>query len=208
MAVFKFYLDRIFKTPDSEAEKIGINELKKESKSTGKSYPKSILNPKETSIYLMVTIPRPKGSDKTNDQIKSKTEFKIRPLDWDFKEKRVKTSFDNGLNSELEELKKRVYNEYTSLKNNKSITLNDIEETIKALCRGRTFESDVSFYSAFKEYIEIHESERGRATIQKYWTLYNSLRLVKCTRNVMRLKLIWLWSRNLQILLRKIIIIR
>jgi len=73
MAFIKYYLDKPYNTSISKEEL----KLKLASYKVG-SIPKSLLNPKQTSVYLFFTYAN-------GERIKLKVPFKVNPSEWDFK---------------------------------------------------------------------------------------------------------------------------
>jgi len=96
MAFVNFYLDKPF-LPSIPKEQ--VKEVIAESKRLKKHYPKSILNPKPTTLYLFFTYER-------GERIKARTTIKVLPEHWDFHKGKYKAVIKGSLelNNELDSL--------------------------------------------------------------------------------------------------------
>ncbi len=94
MATVTFNLQAPYK-PGKGAK---VQKLRKQNKSYG-----HLMNPKETRVYLFLTIDR-------NNVIKIKTDEKMLPAYWDFKNRGAKNSYPDKVNfdSRLDEVKNLV----------------------------------------------------------------------------------------------------
>jgi hypothetical protein len=108
MAYVNFYLDKPFH-PGKDKEEIksivsSCNEAKKH-------YPKGILNPQATSLYLFLT-------PANGIRIKTRTNIKVLPEEWDFKKGKFKSSTTGSLelNHELDTLSANLRKQFARYK--------------------------------------------------------------------------------------------
>src|SRR5216683_2784278 len=108
MAFVNFYLDKPF-LPSIPKEQ--VKETIAESKRLKKPYPKAILNPKPTTLYLFFTYERAQ-------RIKARTTIKVLPEQWDFHKGKYKTVIKGSLelNNELDSIANSLLKQYAKLK--------------------------------------------------------------------------------------------
>ena len=142
------------------------------------------LNPLETRLYLFLIIDR-------DHIIKIKTEHKIYPEQWDFRNQQKKEIAGNlpgnpeknekiqKFNKELRKLKEDTETEYRNLvKQFPDLPFSQIADILKK--SGKTKENpfvntDKDFFQVLDEFILSLEGEASPRTIQKFGTLKNSL---------------------------------
>lgn len=171
MASVNYYLDQIFKTPESPEEKEKIKQTSKQCKKDRKAYPPSILNYRATAVYLVLT-------PDSGGLIKCRTKYKTIPKDWDFKNGRIKSSYTGGveINIELGKFKTQVeeiYNSrsFTSVANFKS----QVKEIVLGKSKTKVLESSNQFFDVYNEFLLIQSDIKEPSTIKKYITTYKNL---------------------------------
>jgi len=174
MANFNFYLQQPYVSKNSNKEKKRQSEEKK-------------LNPNETRVYLYVTRSTTKKihtkEKSITEKIKLKTEIKVLPKLWDFKNCKVKDQATNSksINALLNEYKgkiEKLYNEIVTEHPNRDFQ--DIIHELKTFNKTGTSpfyeERNKTFFDAFDEFLEVKGQEYNQRTIQKFETLKNSLK--------------------------------
>lgn len=136
---------------------------------------KKTLNPDHTRVYLFVIHDR-------DNKIKLKTEYKVRPTQWDFDKQKVKyqvagaTPINDGLENLLNKVEhefNRVRVDYPDMKfpeianNLKSFIKDDISPVYN--------ERNKTFFQILDQYIEAKSNDVSERTIQKFNTLKTSL---------------------------------
>ncbi len=188
MATINFILQQPYKRSDNKDKQIAEKENKvireeiKKRKANDKPIG-SLLNPRETRIYLFLIIDR-------NHVLKVKTDETILPKHWDFKNKKVKQSYTGCVefNVRLQNLKTDVNNTYRKLMNdNRDIKFSEISENIRVFIKNGHIPMDEAkgkdFFSVFEEFITIRGSEQSSNTIQTYNTLLTTLKEFKESNN-------------------------
>jgi len=131
------------------------------------------LSTKETRIYFHVIHDR-------HNTFKIKTEYTVKPTNWDFSKQRVKSQVSGSsfVNDSLNLLYNSVKSEYNKLRADfPDMKFNEIAENIKKFVKDNVspvYEKD-EFYSVFDEFIEMRTGELSPLTIKKYKTLKASL---------------------------------
>lgn len=168
MATISFLLQQPYKksqNPNRELAKIENQTIKNEirlRKSLKKNYD-SLLNPRETRIYLFLIFDR-------NNKIKIKTDEKILPKYWDFSNQIVKPNYIGvgEFNSRLLTLKSNVQEKYRRISNDTpGITFNEIANKIIDLVKNR--HAPVITKSTLNQYIDefIKDLESGKMLTPK-----------------------------------------
>jgi len=162
MANFNFYLKQPYVSQKSNEKQQPKHDKKR-------------LNPNETRVYLYVTKSR-------REIIRLKTEIKILPKLWDFKNGKVKdqainSKYINDLLTKYKDKIERLYNEIRTEHPNRNFK--DIKNELETFNKTGTSpfydEKNKTFFDAFDEFLEIKEREYAPRTIQKFKTLKNSL---------------------------------
>jgi integrase len=167
MAIFKYYLEQTFKDKTTPAQSVKYRRKMKAGKSVIK-----FLNPRETAIYLGVTI--------DGKYIKIKLDEKIKPEDWDFKHQRVKSSYPTSLefNDDLSSLKKAAEKKYRNLmESGKKVTIHLVKEELQKVVKQVVpdVKSD-SFFEVFDQIIKSKKLDWKPNNRKKYTTLLGQLK--------------------------------
>jgi site-specific recombinase XerD len=167
MATFKYYLEQTFKDKTTPKESVEYKRMMKAGKNVTK-----FLNPRETSIYLGVTI--------DGKYIKIKLDEKIRPEDWDFKNQRVKTSHPTSLefNTDLSALKSEAEKKYRNLMDSgKKVTIHLVKDVLQKVVKQvlPDVKSD-SFFEVFDQIMESSKLTWKPNNRKKYTTLRGQLK--------------------------------
>lgn len=146
-----------------------VHELRKQNKSYG-----HLLNPKETRVYLFLTIDR-------GNVIKIKTDEKMLPADWDFSKQRAKNSYPDKVNfdARLDEVKNLVLASYRTLQA-KQTGINEMREVLKQTVRAKMLpvldaNKNKSIFDAMDDYIDIRLRARNERTRKVFRTVKRSL---------------------------------
>jgi integrase len=162
-----FYLDVPNRKYTDIVQKMELEAKIKACKKNRTKIPTSLLNDRETSIYLILTINRTK-------MIKVKTEFRIYPKYWDFN-KKLPNSYGRG-NMELEHwlltLKADVLLKYmTVIKDCEELSMDTLKKEITGIVkRTDSIINKNNFFEVFDLYLKSQPNYSYR-TIQKYNTL-------------------------------------
>lgn len=177
MAVVTYSLLRPYKKSDSkdkEKAKLENEALKKqlkERRNAGKSID-SLLVDKPVRIYLHLTIDK-------HHIVSVKTDEKINPRKWDFKKGKAKSTFSGSpeLNKILDDLRAEVEGYYRHLKVSSSdLSFSDVSTEVKGLVAGKKpKQEDNTFFSIYREYIDMRSKLVKRRTLQRYSTLGRTL---------------------------------
>lgn len=163
MATVNFYLDKVYKE--------GASEEAKALKKLGKSV-KKLLNPKETSIYLILTI-------RKGLQVKIRTQEKISATNWDFNNKEAKSQYIGSieLNSYLSHLRLTVMQQYRHLiTTNPSVNFGEVKRRIVQVVSDRLPSFDEPTIAiAYPEFLIEKESTVKALTMKKYRSFQNIL---------------------------------
>jgi integrase len=177
MGYVNFYLDRPFNPEVSSHE---IADIIKKCSASGKPYPKSILNPRSTSIYLFFN--HDKGK-----RLKIKTSFKALPEQWDFKNGRYRSAMRGSLelNNDLEELALQVLKRFSKIKEErKFISEADLKAFLRNCVAGEVIISDSKLEKATKIFLEKKTGVLTEGTLKEYRTIFKSLREFQAQKNV------------------------
>lgn len=135
----------------------------------------SLLNPNETSIYLVFILDR-------NKIVKLKTGERIKPEYWDFKKQIVKSYYPGAdeLNTRLKNLKDKVDQTHTKIRNRYpgvdwDLLRSNLITLVKEDHAPILSKFNMSFFDVFDEYIKIKSKDLQILTIRKYNTLKKSL---------------------------------
>ena len=130
---------------------------------------------KETRVYLFVIHDR-------DNVAKLKTEYSLKPIHWDFNEKRVKhqVTGSKAINDPLDALRTSVENEYNRIRADfPEMKFPEIIQNLKVFVRENVSpvynEKHKAFFNVFDEYIDAKLDNVSERTIQKYQTLKRSL---------------------------------
>jgi len=168
MAFVNFYLDKPFlpSIPKDEL-KATIAEVKR----LKKQYPKSILNPKPTTLYLFFTYER-------GARIKIRTTIKVLPEQWDFHKGKYKTILKGSLelNNELQTVANGLLKQYGKLKDEKDM----LDETeVRALLESQIIGTAPvkrnSLDFAKTEFETTKQQILTAGTLKEYRTVFKSL---------------------------------
>lgn len=176
MASVAFYLDQPYKRDLDKLENQKIIDKVKEYKKLRKSVPPALLNPRETSIYLILTLPKRTVKADRAKIIKAKTDFRVYPKLWDF-EAKLPGRFPGSIELEgwLFELKNEVQKAYQDyLQNADEVSTQAIEEMVKQITgkkSNRFNPHDV--FKVFEKYIQ--SGTWHERTVQKFHTLKKRL---------------------------------
>lgn len=186
MATLNFSLQEPYKrseNQDRQKAKEENKKIKEEIKERRKNDKPilSLLNPRETRIYLFLIIDR-------DNKLKLKTDETILPKDWDFKNKRVKQSYPGSVefNTRLQNLKNDVSNAYRKLINdNSNISFLEISDNLKSFVKsGHIPTKDNSFIKVYEDFILTKSEVNNPRTIQKYNTLLFRLTEFQNRKNI------------------------
>lgn len=169
MAYLNFYLDRPF---NQEISKEKLSSILSKSNDSGKPYPKSILNPRPTSIYLFFNLGK-------GNRLKVKTLFKASAEHWDFKNGKYRSSLRGNLelNNELNALSLKVLKSFSKLKEEKKfITTEDIKGLLKTCIGGEQIVSNSILEKATVKFLERKTGILTEGTLKEYRTIFKSLR--------------------------------
>lgn len=161
-----------------------LTEKEKQAQKQGKKVERK-LNDRETRLYLYLILD-------ADYKAKIKTEYVIKPEDWDFKTQQKKLIKGNEpgtpernkkiqeFNDELNELKKDILEKYHSIiKAHPDFTFPQVAEMLKDY--GKTKEipflqaKDKEFFAALDEFIEYLKANAAAGTVKKFNTLKLSL---------------------------------
>jgi len=168
MAFVNFYLDKPF-LPSIPKEQ--VKEVIAESKRLKKHYPKSILNPKPTTLYLFFTYER-------GERIKARTTIKVLPEHWDFHKGKYKTVIKGSLelNNELDSLANSLLKQYGKLRDERETS---DEAEIRALLDSQIVGSATvkrnSLDYAKTEFETVKQQILTAGTLKEYRTVFKSL---------------------------------
>jgi integrase len=168
MAFVNFYIDKPF-LPSIPKEQ--VKEIVAESKRLKKHYPKSILNPKPTTLYLFMTYER-------GQRVKARTTIKVLPENWDFNKGKYKSILKGSLelNNELDTLAAGLLKQYGKLKDDRQ-TLDEVE--IRALLdtqiAGNTPVKRNSLDHAKTQFETSKQQVLTTGTLKEYRTVFKSL---------------------------------
>lgn len=168
MAFVNFYLDKPF------LPSIPKQELKAaiaESKRLKKHYPKSILNPKPTTLYLFFTYERAQ-------RIKVRTTIKVLPEHWDFGKGKYKMILRGSLelNNELDSMANGLLKQYSKLKDERQ-TLDEAEVRafLESQINGNAPAKRNSLEYAKTQFEVTKEQVLTSGTLKEYRTVFKSL---------------------------------
>jgi integrase len=168
MAFVNFYLDKPF-LPSIPKEQ--LKEVIAESKRLKKHYPKSILNPKPTTLYLFFTYER-------SQRVKARTTIKVLPEHWDFNKGKYKTIIKGSLelNNELDSLANGLLKQYSKLKDEREL-LDEAE--VRALLDSHLIGNAPvrrnSLDFAKSEFENTKQQVLTSGTLKEYRTVFKSL---------------------------------
>jgi integrase len=168
MAFINYYLDKPF-SPD--VAKVKVKELIAECAATNKPYPKSILNDKQTALYLFFTFE--KGS-----RIKIKTNYRILPEQWDFKKGKYKSSLRGSLelNNELDTLSNSLLKQFSKLKDeHKILESSDILKMLDSAINVKVSAKPNSLTKARADFQLKKQQVLTEGTLKEYRTVFKSL---------------------------------
>lgn len=168
MAYINYYIDKPY---NSEVSKLELRKIIRRCNAQGKQYPKSILNPRPTAIYLFMTYEK-------NKRIKIKTLFKTLAYDWDFKNgclrNKAIAAFDT--NNELQSLSSQILKQYGRLKeDNKHITEPEIRSLIENTIHKVIIKKENSLKKATELFLEKKKGILSEGTLKEYRTIFKSL---------------------------------
>src|SRR5579872_3311982 len=168
MAFINFYLDKPF-IPSIPKEQ--LKETIAESKRLKKHYPKSILNPKPTTLYLFLTYER-------GQRVKARTTLKVLPEHWDFNKGKYKTILKGSLelNNELDSLSNSLLKQYSKLKDERE-TLDEVEvrSLLDSHLAGNAPAKRNSLDYAKMEFETTKQQVLTSGTLKEYRTVFKSL---------------------------------
>ena len=168
MAFINYYLDKPF-SPDVAKEK--VKQTVADCTATNRPYPKTILNDKQTALYLFFTFER--GS-----RIKIKTNYRILPEQWDFKKGKYKSSLRGSLelNNELDTLSNTLLKQYSKLKEeNKILDQPTIQKLLNATINGKVTAKANAVTKARAEFQIKKQQVLTEGTLKEYRTIFKSL---------------------------------
>ena len=128
---------------------------------------------KETRLYAYIIIDR-------GHVIKCKTEYKIKPTEWDFDKQGLRDKLAGSIefNGKLAGLKTELQNRYKqALTDHPDITFRDLATVMKdySKLKDKPVFSELSFFEVLEAYIKELEGSVTYRTIQKFHTLKRSL---------------------------------
>lgn len=136
---------------------------------------KKTLNPKHTRVYLFVIHDR-------NNKFKIKTEYKVKPTQWDFDKQKVKHQVPGAapINDGLDLLLDKVEHEFNKIRvDYPGMKIPDIACNLKAFVKDSISpiynERNKTFFQIFDQYIEAKGNDVSERTIKKFKTLKASL---------------------------------
>ncbi|MEQ8553091.1 MAG: tyrosine-type recombinase/integrase [Cyclobacteriaceae bacterium] len=164
MVSFNFYLDKPFKSGHTKE----IQYLKREGLPYHKYY-----YPNPTPIYLWVTFNK-------KQKFKLHSGEKIKPKDWNFTSKEVKSNALGALeiNDYLIDFKREVVHRYREIiKTDPDISYEDLKELLKNKKGNQSpaFEAKKTALEHYSEFMELKELEVKEITMKKYRTLQKVL---------------------------------
>ncbi len=177
MASVNFNLLRPYKKSSSKdpliakKENLAIREEIKRRRKQGKSID-SLLNPKETRIYIHFILDR-------NNILRFKTDEKVIPKKWDFKKGCAK-SFPGSidLNLKLDKLKNNIITTYRNTTARKeAVTIEEVEEALKAVVIGhQPIIRKKNFFDYYEEFIAYKATINEKGTLKEYRNVFHALK--------------------------------
>lgn len=172
MASVNFYLDQPYK---GGLDRKKINEIKRSGKGLSK-----ILNPQETSIYLILTLPG-------RTLIKVRTHEKVSGTNWDFDQKLAKRTYNGALelNDFLMFLKREVLKAYRSeLTKKEELTIDRIKQLVLAVVQDKLPDMNkLNLQQCIDAFKNEKRLEVKKLTLQKYHSLFVVLEAYYQTEN-------------------------
>lgn len=133
------------------------------------------ISTKETRVYLFVIHDR-------DNVLKIKTEHNVKPVHWDFKEKRVKPQATGSkvINDLLFSFREKIETEYNRIrKDYPNMMFPAIAQNLKIFAKENESpvytDKNKPFFQVYDEYIEAKMNNVSDLTIKKYYTLKKSL---------------------------------
>lgn len=168
MAFINYYLDKPF-SPNVAKEK--VKQLVAECSAANKPYPKSILNDKQTALYLFFTFEKA-------SRIKIKTNYRVLPEHWDFKKGKYKSSTRGSLelNNELETLSNSLLRQFSKLKDDQTtLEQSTILKLLSTTINGKTTAKANALTKARSEFQIKKQQVLTEGTLKEYRTVFKSL---------------------------------
>lgn len=168
MAFVNFYLDKPFSTV---AEKEKIKQITNDCNAANKPYPKSILNEKQTTLYLFFSF-------ESSKRIKIRTNDKVLPEQWDFKKGRYRGSVKGSLelNNSLDTLSNTLLRQYSKLKEEKQFLEEaDVRHLVQVTVNGKHEVKQNSLDKARVDFLLRKKHVLSDGTLKEYKTIFKSL---------------------------------
>jgi len=168
MAFVNFYLDKPFLESIPKEE---LKEMIADYKRQKKHYPKSILNPKQTTLYLFFTYER-------GQRVKARTTIKVLPEQWDFHKGKYKTSLKGSLelNNELDTIANGLLKQYSKLKDERDfLDEAEIRNLLDSQLNGNKPVKRDSLARAKAEFETTKQQVLTAGTLKEYRTVFKSL---------------------------------
>jgi len=168
MAFVNFYLDKPFLDSVPKEE---LKEMTAEYKRLKKHYPKSILNPKQTTLYVFFTFERAQ-------RVKARTTIKVLPEQWDFYKGKYKTSLKGSLelNNELDTIANNLLKQYVKLKDERDfLDEAEIRSLLDSQLNGKVPVKRDSLARAKAEFETTKQQVLTAGTLKEYKTVFKSL---------------------------------
>jgi integrase len=169
MAYVNYYLDKPF---DPAIEKERVKTILDDCEKKNKPYPKSLFNPRPTALYIFFTYEK-------GERVKIKTNIKIKPEHWNFKESCYRSQISGSLelNNELNELSTNLLKNYSRLKEGKSnIREEEVKEFVQSIVNGNLIISRNTFEKATAQFFEKKRNILSEGTFKEYRTVFKSLK--------------------------------
>ncbi|HET6256217.1 MAG TPA: site-specific integrase [Puia sp.] len=168
MAFVNFYIDKPFLPSLSKDE---VKAIVADCKAQKKHYPKSILNPRPTALYLFFTFERGR-------RMKMRTLIKVLPEQWDFYKGKYKSIIKGSLelNNELDTLANSLLKQYSKFKDEKeTFDEAEIQQLLQAVIAVKTTAKRNALDRARAEFETVKQQVLTAGTLKEYKTVFKSL---------------------------------
>ena len=170
MAYVNYYLDKPYNPAKDKSE---VKAVVSECIKNKRHYPKSILNPTPTTLYLFFTITN--GS-----RLKFRTPIKVLPELWDFRKGRYKSSAAGSieLNLDLDNLSSTLVKTFLrSMEDDKDEkTIVEVKNQLAEIIKGRKIIRSMDLLKVQEEFLERKKDLLSKGTLQEYKTVFKSLK--------------------------------
>jgi len=168
MAFVNYYIDKPFLPALSKDE---VKAVITDCKTQKKHYPKSILNPRPTALYLFFSFERGR-------RMKMRTLIKVLPEQWDFYKGKYKTIVKGSLelNNELDTLANSILKQYSKLKDEKeTFDEAEIQQLLENVVAAKSPAKRNALDRAKAEFATVKQQVLTAGTLKEYKTVFKSL---------------------------------